>query len=371
MPDWRAAGPAALGVITFLAACQQSSAPPKLTLRTAQFGDLTGWTDDNVAAAIPAFLKSCQVFLRRGNETPLDPGAKSGDFGAVGDWRGLCEAAGRLPGTDTAAREYFEANFVPLLAADRGDPAGLFTGYFEVTLNRSRRREGPFQTAIYRSPPDPTAYSRTEIEDGALAGKGLELVWVDDPIGAYFLQVQGSGVVRLQDGTVMRLGYDGANGRPYVAIGKVLVQRGDMQLSQVTMDSLRAWIASHGDAGAALMRENPSYVFFKEIGGYGPVGSEDVVLTAQRSLAVDRAFVPLGMPIWLDANGRFIAGATHRLVVAQDTGGAIKGPVRGDLFWGSDDAAASAAGTMNATGRYYLLLPRAVAPRAVAASAAD
>jgi membrane-bound lytic murein transglycosylase A len=371
MPGWRAAGSAALGVIALLAACQQWSAPPKLTLRTAQFGDLTGWTDDNVAAAIPAFLKSCQVFLARGNETPLDPKVKDGDFGTVGEWRGLCGAAARLPGTDTAATDYFEANFVPVLAANRGDPDGLFTGYFEITLNGSRRREGPFQTAIYRAPPNPAAYSRTEIEDGALPGKGLELVWVDDPIGAYFLQVQGSGLVRLQDGSVMRLGYDGANGRPYVAIGKVLVQRGDMQFSQVTMDSLRAWIASHGDAGAALMRENPSYVFFKEMGGDGPMGSENVVLTAQRSLAVDRAFIPLGVPIWLDAQERFIPGATRRLVVAQDTGGAIKGPVRGDLFWGGDDAAASAAGAMNALGRYYLLLPRAVAPRAVAASGAN
>jgi membrane-bound lytic murein transglycosylase A len=371
MPGWRAAAPAALGVVIFLTACQQSSAPPKLTLRAAQFADLTGWTADNVAAAIPVFLKSCQVFLARGNETPLDPEAKSGDFGTVGEWRDLCGAAARLPGTDAAATEYFETNFVPVLAANSDDPSGLFTGYFEIMLNGSRRREGPFQTPIYRRPPNPAAYSRAEIEDGVLAGKGLELIWVDDPIGAFFLQVQGSGVVRLQDGKVVRLGYDGANGRSYVAIGKVLVQRGDMQLSQVTMDSLRAWIASHGDAGAALMRENPSYVFFKEIGGDGPVGSENVVLTAQRSLAVDRAFIPLGLPIWLDAKERFIAGATRRLVVAQDIGGAIKGPVRGDLFWGSDDAAASAAGAMNATGRYYLLLPRAVAPRAVAASGAN
>jgi len=371
MPGWRAAGSAALGVIALLAACQQSSAPPKLILRTAQFGDLTGWTDDNVAGAIPALLKSCRVFLARGDEAPLDPEAKSGDFGTVGEWRGLCDTAARLPGPDAAAREYFAANFVPVLAANRDDSAGLFTGYFEIALNGSRRREGPFQTAIYRPPPNPAAYSRAEIEDGALAGKGLELVWVDDPIGAYFLQVQGSGLVRLRDGAVMRLGYDGANGRSYVAIGKVLVQRGDMQLGQVTMDSLRAWIASHGDAGAALMRENPSYVFFKEIGGDGPMGSENVVLTAQRSLAVDRAFIPLGLPIWLDANERFVAGTNRRLVVAQDTGGAIKGPVRGDLFWGSNDAAAGAAGAMNALGRYYLLLPRAVAPRAVAASGAN
>ena len=247
-------------------------------------------------------------------------------------------------------------------------PTVCSTGYFEIALNGSRQK-GPFQTPIYRRPPDPKAFSRVEIEDGVLAGKGLELVWVDDPIGAYFLEVQGSGRVRLPDGSEMRLGYDGGNGRPYVAIGKLLVERGEMALGQVTMDTLRGWIASHGEAGAALMRENPSYVFFKEMGGEGPTGSEDVVLTAQRSLAVDRAFIPLGVPIWLDARERFIAAAVRRLVIAQDTGGAIKGPVRGDLFWGGDDAAASSgAGAMNALGRYYLLLPLPVAPRAVAAA---
>jgi membrane-bound lytic murein transglycosylase A len=166
----------------------------------------------------------------------------------------------------------------------------------------------------------------------------------------------------------MRIGYDGSNGKPYVAIGKLLVQRGDIPLGEVTMESLRGWIAGHGDAGSALMRENPSYVFFKDMGGTGPYGSENVVLTAERSLAVDRAFIPLGVPIWLDAKERFIAGATRRLAVAQDTGGAIKGPVRGDLFWGSDESAASAAGAMNAMGRYYLLLPLVVAPRAIAAA---
>jgi membrane-bound lytic murein transglycosylase A len=251
---------------------------------------------------------------------------------------------------------------------NHGDPSGLFTGYFEILLNGSRRRTGPFQTPIYRRPPDPHAYSHAEIEDGSLAHKGLELVWVDDPVGAFFLQIQGSGLVRLQDGALMRLGYDGGNGRPYVAIGRLLVKRGEVPLSEMSMDRLRQWITSHGALGTALMRENPSYVFFKEIDGDGPYGTENVVLTAERSLAVDRAFVPLGVPVWLDAQERFAAGKIRRLVVAQDTGGAIKGAVRGDLFWGSDEAAASRAGAMNATGRYYLLLPLAVAPRAMAAA---
>jgi membrane-bound lytic murein transglycosylase A len=197
------------------------------------------------------------------------------------------------------------------------------------------------------------------------------LLWVDDPIGAYFLAVQGSGLVHLDDGSTIRIGYDGANGQPYVAIVRLLVERGEIPLNDLTMESLRGWIATHGDAGTALMRENPSYVFFKEISGDGPYGSENVVLTAQRSLAVDRNFIPLGVPLWLDATGRFIPGTTRRLVIAQDIGGAIKGPVRGDLFWGSGDAAGRQAGSMNAMGHFALLLPQAVAARALATAGAD
>ncbi len=172
---------------------------------------------------------------------------------------------------------------MPLLAGNNGDSDGFFTGYFEIVLNGSRRREGPYQTPIYRRPPDSKAFSRAEIETGALARKGLELLWVDDPMGAYFLAVQGSGVVRLNGGGIVRLGYDGGNGQPYVAIGRLLVERGEIALKDLTMATLRGWIAGHGAAGS-LMRENPSYVFFK-IPGDGPYGSENVVLTADRSLA--------------------------------------------------------------------------------------
>jgi membrane-bound lytic murein transglycosylase A len=346
-----------------LAGCE----PPGITAGAMGFAQLAGWTDDDVSAAVPAFLRSCQAFLARGDAAALDPKASTGDFGTVGEWREACDAAAHLPGGEPAARQFFEGYFTPVPVAAHGDPNGLFTGYYEIALNGSLRRGGPFQTPIYRRPSDPRAYSHAEIDAGALADKGLELVWVDDPIAAYFLQVQGSGVVRLTDGSTMRLGYDGANGRPYVAIGKLLVERGEVPLSEMSMQRLREWIAAHGTAGLALMRENPSYVFFKDLGGEGPLGTENVVLTAGRSLAVDRAFLPLGVPVWLDAQQRFVPGQIRRLVVAQDTGGAIKGAVRGDLFWGSDAAAAAEAGAMNATGRYYLLLPSAIAPRALAA----
>jgi membrane-bound lytic murein transglycosylase A len=357
-----------------LAGCFQGGAKPpepKLTLLPVSFAMLTGWSDDNIAGAVPAFLKSCGAFLTRGDTQALDAKATAGDFGTVGEWRGLCDRAAALPSAERAAKDFFETNFVPMLAGNLGDSNGRFTGYFEIALNGSRRQGELFQTPIYRHPPNPAAYSRAEIEDGALAHRGLELAWVDDPVGAFFLAIQGSGQIRLKDGGTIRVGYDGANGRPNIVIGRLLVERGEIPLPEVTMDSIRAWITAHGAAGVALMRENPSYVFFKEIAGDGPLGSEGVVLTARRSLAVDRVFIPLGMPIWLDAQERFLPGAERGLVIAQDTGGAIKGPVRGDLFWGSDAAAAIAAGRMNAAGRYYLLLPKTVAARVAMAFAAD
>jgi membrane-bound lytic murein transglycosylase A len=342
--------------------------PPKLTLRAARFAELDGWDDDRVAAALPAFRKSCAIITERADSEPFDPVAKSSDFGTVGEWRPLCAEAATLPNDDATARTFFENRFQPVLAGNNGNPDGLFTGYFEIVLNGSRRREGPYQTPIYRPPLEPKAYTRAQIEDGALAGKGLELLWVDDPIGAYFLQIQGSGVVRFADGKTVRLGYDGGNGRPFVSIGRLLVERSEMPLKDMTMQTLRNWVASHGAAGKALMREDPSFVFFKEIPGAGPYGSEKVVLTARRSLAVDRRFIPLGVPLWLDATERFTTGAIRQLVIAQDTGGAIKGPVRGDLYWGGGDTAGKEAGAMNALGHYMLLLPNAVVARALAAA---
>ena len=299
---------------------------------------------------------------------PLDPTTTGADYGRVGDWRELCEAARATPpGDDSSARHFFEAAFAPLSVSDYGQAEGLFTGYFEIELNGSRWRGGRYQTPIYRRPPELGSgprYSRADIEEGALAGRGLELLWIDDPVDAFFLEIQGSGRVRLEDGSTVHVGYDGKNGLPYVPVGRLLVERGLMPRAQVTMISIRDWMNQHPEAGAALRRENPSYVFFREQGDDGAVGAEGIVLTPERSLAVDRTFIALGLPIWVEAEERFAsAESVRRLVVSQDTGGAIKGPVRGDLFWGTGNAAALRAGVMNARGRYYLLLPRAIASR--------
>ena len=351
-----------------MASLGRDTGPSRFTLEPVAFSGLQGWVDDRLAAAIPAFLKSCGRLLTLPDLAPLDARPSVADYGRVGVWRELCETATTLPPEDDeSARRFFETSFFPVSVAEYGASEGLFTGYYEIELNGSRQRRGRYQTPIYRRPLEPGAaarYSRAEIENGALAGRGLELLWVDDPIDAFFLEIQGSGRVRLGNGRTVRVGYDGQNGRPYVTVGRLLVERGIIPRSEATMVTIRDWMTQHPEAGAALRRENPSYVFFRELSGDGPIGAEGVVLTAERSIAVDRAFIALGIPIWVEADERFASvEGVRRLVVAQDTGGAIKGPVRGDLFWGTGSAAALRAGIMNARGRYYLLLPRSVASR--------
>jgi peptidoglycan lytic transglycosylase A len=352
----------------------RDAGPPRLSLAPVGFDRLAGWANDNAAGALPAFVKSCGRFLSEPDTTAFGPLEAGVDFGQIGDWRGVCrEAAVVPPGNNWAARQFFENEFKAMAVADYGARDGLFTGYFEIELNGSLYRHGHYQTPIYRRPPDLRSgprYSRAEIEDGALAGRGLELLWVGDPIDAFFLQIQGSGRVRLENGQTIRLGYDGQNGLPYVAVGRLLIEHGQISRAKLTMTSIRAWTREHPEAGAALRREDPSYVFFREVKGDGPIGAEKTVLTPERSLAVDRAYIPLGTPIWLDADERFVPNrGVHRLVIAQDTGGAIKGPVRGDLYWGSGRAAGDRAGEMDARGRYYLLLPRGLADRLAAEEA--
>jgi membrane-bound lytic murein transglycosylase A len=345
----------------------------RLGLKPIGFDQLPGWPGDDHAAALPALLRSCTRLLRAPGAAVFGPIDRGVDYGRVAEWAALCREAAAVPHNEDAARRFFEGAFLPMAIADYGDPVGLFTGYFEIELAGSRRRYGPYQTPIYRRPPDlgrGPPLTRTAIEQGALAGRGLELFWVADPIDAFFLEIQGSGRIRLENGREIRVGYDGQNGLPYVAVGRLLVERGDIPREKVTMASIRAWMRAHPAAGAALRRENPSYVFFRIVPGDGPIGAESVALTPERSLAVDRFFIPLGTPLWLAAVEEFIPDRrVERLVVAQDTGGAIKGPVRGDLFWGAGTAAGERAGDMHARGRLYLLLPRAVAANIAAEEA--
>lgn len=366
-------------------------APDKLVLSQQSFGALAGWAQDDLAATLPALKKSCD----RLNRLPADRAiGTDGMFGTQAQWRAGCAALMALPAaaTSAAVRASLEQHFQPWRASPGGGAEpGLFTGYYEASLNGSRRQDGRYRTPLYRRPADlvmvdlgefrpdwrgqrtagkvedgklrPYA-DRAAVDAGALAGKGLELLWVDDPIEAFFAEIQGSARVRMADGGEIRIGYAAQNGHQYRPIGRDLVERGALSKDQVSMQTIRAWLERNPAEAPALMRRNPSVVFFREIPGDGPIGAQGVALTPGRSMAVDPRFIALGTPLWLEIDEpKEPGGKLRRLVVAQDTGGAIRGPVRGDLFWGHGRAASDRAGEMKQPGTYVLLLPRGVTPK--------
>ncbi len=380
----------AVVLLTALSACAPAPTGDRLTLEPVPYNALPGWSGDTHWNAVAALRRSCRRMMRRPDAAPAGPSAIGG---MVRDWRIPCGAAGALAeGDHLAARAYFERWFRPYRVSAGGDrERGLFTGYFEPDLQGARRKHGRFTVPLYRPPPELVSVdlgafgadlagrrivgkvvdgtlepfaSRRRIANGALAGRGLELVWVDSAVDAFFLHVQGSGRIRLRDGSVMRVGFAARNGHPYSSIGNELIRRGALAADQVSMQSIRSWLVAHPDQAASIMAANASYVFFRKIGADGPIGAQGVALTAGRSLAVDRRFLPLGAPVWLDTVAPLDpARRLQRLMVAQDTGSAIKGPVRGDVFWGHGKLAARRAGHMKRRGRYFLLLPRTVKPK--------
>ena len=333
-------------------------------LRRKAFDDLAGWRDADHGAAFAAFQLSCGAILDRSGAFGLTPAYG----GQPADWLEVCRRALTAQGS---AREFFETEFVPVRVSDPERPQGLFTGYYEPEVTGSRAKGGPFQVPIYQPPAGLEEFNRKEIETGALAGRGLELVWLTDWADAFFLHIQGSGRVRLEDGSLMRLAFAAKNGRPYTAVGGVLAERGDIPRQEVSMQSIRAWMKKHPEAARELMWRNQSYIFFQEIAAsdpmLGPPGAQQVPLTPLASLAVDRDYWALGTPIWLDADAPSGPGGAlqplRRLLIAQDTGSAIKGRARGDVFWGTGEAAANVAGLMKSPGSITALLPRAVAAR--------
>jgi membrane-bound lytic murein transglycosylase A len=354
---------------------------------------LRGWEDDDQAPALAAFRLSCERLLRLPDDRAMGDTA----FGTVGDWRPACTAALADASSDPeSARAFFQTWFRPVAIRNNGDDVGLFTGYYEPQLQGHPQRGGPYQVPIYAPPPDYVtvdlgefrpelkgqrivgkiagnrlrpAETRAEIENGALDGRAEILLWVDDPVDAFFLHIQGSGLVTMSDGTIVRIGYAGTNGHVYHAIGRSLVARGELTQDEVSMQSIRAWLGAHPNDAAALMNENASYIFFRKLDGDAPIGAQGVPLTAGRSLAIDRTWLPLGMPVWLDTvttdaqEGADDPLHFRRLMVAQDTGGAIRGIVRGDVYWGAGDDAANRAGRMRVAGRYFGLLPRTLLER--------
>lgn len=344
------------------------ASPPPLPAALA-FGDLPGWSGERHAEALPALLAACGMIRGMAPDRPL--GGAGPLAIRAGNLMPACTEAARLrPGRHAAARAFFERRFRPLLVGD-----DTLTGYFEPELRGSLSPVPPFTVPLHRRPPElamdvPAARpvrsalpDRAAIAAGALAGRGLELLWVDSPVDAFFLHIQGSGRVRLPDGRVLRVGYDGQNGHPYVAVGRVLVERGVMPREVVTMQSIRAWMAAAGPAeAAALMARNPSYVFFRLLPelppASGPVGALGVSLTPMRNVAVDRAHVALGLPVWLNGRDPITGGPLRRLAVAADVGGAIRGPARADLFTGWGVEAAERAGRMRERAEVYALVPR-------------
>ena len=318
--------------------------------------------------ALGAFRISCPALVKRKDTSGLTVPA---------DWQQLCaEAAGVDP---AAAAAFFRDRFEWVVV---GAGEAFATGYYEPEIRGSRAPAPGYTTPVYRTPPDIVRctradggtgrgridesgqcvyyFTRAEIEDGALAGRGLEIAYAADPVDLFFLQIQGSGRLLLPDGGVMRIGYDNQNGREYVAIGRVLRERGVLQPGAAGMKEIVAWMRANPVEGAALMRENPSYIFFKELTGPGPLGALALPVTPRATVAADPNFVPLGAPVFLDVDRSEADG----LWVAQDTGGAIKGANRFDTFWGAGAVAEATAGGMSASGRAMILLPKGVAARA-------
>ncbi len=357
-------------------------------LSPVAFDEIPGWSEDSVFDVLPAFARSCGRLAGQPAERKVGP---DGLAGRVGDWRPVCAALSAVPtGDDGAARAVLEDLFVAFKAADNEGETGILTGYYEAELKGALSPGAAYQTPVYGRPPNLVTvnlgrfradlkgrrivgrvadgrlvpyHTRREIDGGALGEVGLELMWSDDPVDVFFLHVQGSGRVRLPDGSVRRIGFAASNGRDFTAIGRALIKEGKVPPDRASMQGIRDWLRAHPQEADDIMRRNARYIFFRWIEGEGPIGAQGVALTPGRSLAVDPAFLPLGAPLFVDTTWPGSDKPLRRLVVAQDIGGAIKGPLRGDFYWGSGAPALAQAGGMKQKVRLYLLLPKAVAER--------
>jgi membrane-bound lytic murein transglycosylase A len=387
--------PVAMACALLLGSASRPLAQPALTIPDAAlepvgFNDLKGWALDDRAAAFRTFLASCRPTLN--DPKPNDPRPMAGALRTV---CARAKAAGML--NSERAGTFFEANFRPVQISKLGDTAGFLTGYYEPSVEGSRLPTPIFHTPLYRRPDDlvvlgarrsadafpnkaavgrkvddrvvPKYFDRGEIEDGALDGRHLEICWIKDPIDALNIQIQGSARIRLEDGLILRVNYDAHNGWPYTPVGRLLIERNIIPRDEMSMDRLRAWMLLNPDAAREVRRTNRSFVFFR-ITGLGneeePIGSQGVALTPGRSLAVDKALHVYGTPFFVEAElplGRNRANTGfHRLMIAQDTGSAIVGPARADLYFGAGDDAGHAAGGIRHSARMVMLIPREIDP---------
>ncbi|MCF6233785.1 MAG: murein transglycosylase A [Rhodobacteraceae bacterium] len=320
-----------------------AGAGAQVTHEIVGFSDLDGWEKDDHAAALSVFVSTCKDM-----DEP--------------DWRNLCAVAKDQAPDNAAdnARAFFELFFRPVVIRDGKD--AMFTGYFEPELDGARSPGGPYRYPVYKMPPEARGgqwLSRGDIlNSGVMQGRGLEIAWVDDSVELFFLQIQGSGRIRMPDGGTVRVGYGGANGHDYRSIGTELVRRGIYNAHQVSAQVIKNWVRRNPSAGRELLLHNPSYVFFRELrnlaGDLGPLGAMNRSITALRSVAVDPKYTPLGAPVWVEKDGK---GKMRRLMIAQDTGSAIKGAQRADIFFGTGDGAGKAAGQLRDPGRMVVLMP--------------
>ncbi|MBI3529528.1 MAG: MltA domain-containing protein [Betaproteobacteria bacterium] len=352
---------------------------PSSQVRSYELQDwaaLPDWNNDNLAEALPAFLLSCNALK------------------AAEEWTSACAAAAQVRKADPmAARQFFESTFVPWLVHNAdGGTDGLVTGYYEPLLHGSRMFGRSYRYPVYGVPPDLLVidlaesnpdlkgirlrgrmqdkkvvpyYTRSEIERGLASLRGREILWVDDPVELFFLHVQGSGRVRLPGGETVRVGFAEHNGHLYKSIGRILVERGELAADKASMQGIKQWAAKNPNKLAPLLQQNPAYVFFRELPDslLGPTGALGVPLTPGRSIAVDAMTTPLGAPVFLSTTSPLSSRLLNRLVVAQDTGTAIKGAVRADFFWGFGDDAGQSAGRMRQSGRMWILYPRGFQPK--------
>ena len=349
--------------------------------------------DDALLEALPAIMLSCERLLRADDDRPLGPEALAG---RVADWREPCGRFAELSAIapearDSALRAFLLETFVALAVEGSDGPEGTITGYYEPELKGALAPDETHRWPLYRRPDDLVRaqlgqfdkdlagesvlgrvsdagelvpyYSRAEIDAGVLKGRGLELLWLADPVDAFLLHIQGSGRVRLPDGSSLGVGFAASNGLSYTGIGKVMIAEGLIEPGQGSIQGIRTWLRDNPAKGQEIMQRNARYIFFSDTGDAGPFGAQGVTLTAGRSLAVDTRYLPLGVPLWLDTNWPGSDRPLQRLMVAQDKGAAIKGQVRGDFFWGTGEAALEEAGRMKEPGRFHLLLPRSVAER--------
>lgn len=334
-----------------------TTALANLSMERSTFSDLPGWHNDNHIESLKAFITSCSRLDHKRDGELLH---HSGVGGTVKIWKKLCLLANNIPKNNENAKKFFEENFLPNKI--KGD--GLFTGYYIIKLNGSLSKNKRYKYPVYSLPSkENLKYSRKQIENGALNNKANILLWVDDPIQLFFLHIQGSGVVTLPNGEDILIGFAGKNRHKYNSIGKYIIDKGWISKDKMSAIAIKDLLYKDIENSYKILQVNPSYIFFRKLTGEMPIGGAGVPLTSGYSLAIDKSYIPYGVPLWLNTElthkKRNGSNATfQRLMISQDTGSAIKGKVRGDIFFGGGKQAELLASDQNSRGEYFILLPR-------------